>query len=66
MDCNEKYKDIIHLEHHVSKVHPQMPMSKRAAQFAPFSALTGYEEAQKESIRQNEERFISEESDDFY
>lgn len=39
------YDDIIHLPHHVSKVHPSMPLEKRAAQFAPFSALTGYENA---------------------
>lgn len=39
------YEDIIHLPHHVSKVHPPMPVEKRAAQFAPFSALTGYEDA---------------------
>ena len=39
------YDDIIHLPHHVSKRHPQMPMWNRAAQFAPFAALTGYEEA---------------------
>lgn len=34
---NEKYKDIIHKPHHVSKRHPQMPMYKRAAQFAPVT-----------------------------
>ena len=39
------YEDIVNLPHHVSKRHPQMPMIKRAAQFAPFAALTGYEEA---------------------
>jgi len=39
------YYDIIHLQHHVSKRHPQMSMWNRAAQFAPFSALTGYEDA---------------------
>lgn len=38
------YGDIIHLPHHVSKVHPQMPVSKRAAQFHPFAAVSGYEE----------------------
>ena len=40
-----KYDDIIHLPHHVSKRHPQMSMWNRAAQFAPFAALTGYEDA---------------------
>lgn len=39
-----KYDDMIHLPHHVSASHPQMTMAERAAQFAPFSALTGYKE----------------------
>ena len=45
-----EYDDIINLPHHVSKRHPQMSMWNRAAQFAPFSALTGYEDAIKETI----------------
>ena len=40
-DAEKKYGDIIHLPHHVSSVHPHMPVSDRAAQFAPFAALTG-------------------------
>lgn len=44
-----KYDDIIHMEHPISKNHPQMPMINRAAQFAPFAALTGYEEALAET-----------------
>ena len=40
---NHKYDDIIHLEHPVSKTHPQMSLYDRAAQFAPFAALTGHE-----------------------
>ena len=39
------YDDIINLPHHVSKRHPQMSMWNRAAQFAPFAALTGYDDA---------------------
>ena len=39
-----EYDDIIDLPHHVSKVHPQMPLSARAAQFSPFAALVGYED----------------------
>ena len=40
----DKYSDIINLPHHVSKKHPQMPIRDRAAQFAPFAALTGFDE----------------------
>ena len=43
------YDDIINLSHHVSKRHPQMSMWNRAAQFAPFAAMTGYAEAVKEA-----------------
>ncbi len=37
-----EYDDIIHLPHHVSAHHPPMPLEARAAQFAPFAALTGH------------------------
>ena len=47
----DKYEDIIHLPHHVSKKYPQMPVSDRAAQFIPFMALTGYEDAVEETAR---------------
>ena len=43
-----KYDDIINLPHHVSKKHRHMTLDARAAQFAPFAALTGYEEAVEE------------------
>ena len=46
-----KYDDIINLPHHVSKKHPQMSLHDRAAQFAPFAALTGYDEEVKEVSR---------------
>ena len=46
-----KYEDIINLEHHISKKHPQMSISDRAAQFASFAALTGYEEEVEEAAR---------------
>ena len=49
------YEDIVDLLHHVSKSHPQMPMEKRAAQFAPFAALTGYHELINEAGRMNKE-----------
>lgn len=52
-DRNQKspYEDIIHLPHHVSPRRPQMSLHDRAAQFAPFAALTGHEEAVKETAR---------------
>ena len=50
------YDDIIHLPHHVSQNHPQMPLRERAAQFAPFAALTGYEAAVGETARLTTER----------
>lgn len=53
---SHKYDDIIHLPHHVSKTRPRMPVSDRAAQFAPFAALTGYGEAVKETARLTERR----------
>ena len=48
------YDDIINLPHHVSKHHPQMSMHDRAAQFAPFAALTGHSDAIEETARQAE------------
>ena len=53
---NGKYDEIMGLPHHVSKTRPQMPMSDRAAQFAPFAALTGYDSAIKETGRLTDER----------
>jgi hypothetical protein len=49
---NDDYSDIINLSHHVSTRHPQMSMEARAAQFAPFSALTGFEDAIDDTARQ--------------
>ena len=46
-----RYDDIINLPHHVSSVHPHMSMYDRAAQFSPFAALTGHDEAVRETAR---------------
>ena len=51
MNNIKKYDDIINLPHHISKKHPQMSMEERAAQFAPFAALVGYEDAVEETAR---------------
>ena len=50
-----RYDDIIELPHHTSKKHPRMPLLDRAAQFAPFAALTGHEAAIKETARLTED-----------
>ena len=52
----ESYDNIIHLPHHVSRNHPQMLLRGRAAQLAPFAALTGYEAAVGETARLTSER----------
>ena len=46
------YEDIVDLPHPVSRRHKPMPLLNRAAQFAPFAALTGYHEAIEETARQ--------------
>ena len=48
---SNKYNHIINLSHHISEKRPRMPMIDRAAQFAPFAALTGYDDAVKETGR---------------
>ena len=59
----EDYSDIINLPHHVSHNHPQMPMMARAAQFAPFAALTGYDAVIHETARLTEGQMELEEYD---
>jgi len=51
-DDSHAYDDIIGLPHHLSKTHPQMSLHDRAAQFAPFAALVGYEEVIDETARE--------------
>ena len=51
MNEEENYDDIIGLPHPVSKKHPPMPMQARAAQFAPFAALTGHRESIRETAK---------------
>lgn len=58
MDRNDthRYDDIINLPHHVSATHPQMSRQDRAAQFAPFAALSGHGEAIRETARLTQRR----------
>ena len=55
-DAKEKYKDIIDMPRHEpdEAKHPRMLLENRAAQFAPFAALTGFEE----SIEQASQKII--------
>ena len=48
---SDKYHDMIHLPYQKSKRRPHMPISHRAAQFAPFAALTGHDLAVREVAR---------------
>ena len=56
LEVQRKYGDILNLPHHVSETHPPMPIADRAAQFAPFAALTGYKEAIEETERLAEKK----------
>lgn len=52
------YDDIINMPHHISKKHPQMSLYARSAQFSPFAALTGYEDAVMETVRELTKKYI--------
>ncbi len=55
-ETNDKYRDIINLPHHVSKERKHMSLYDRAAQFAPFAALTGFDEDIEEEERITDSR----------
>lgn len=57
-----KYDDIIALPHHVSATRARMSAWDRAAQFSPFAALTGYEDAIEETGRLTDAREEASES----
>ena len=50
----DKYRDIIDLPHHKSKIFPHMSIYDRSAQFASFQALSGFEDSIKETNRQTD------------
>ena len=58
---SHKYDDIINLPHHKSAIYPHMDLYDRAAQFSPFAALTGFEDAIEETGRITIERVENEE-----
>ena len=56
MKYDHQYDDIINMKHHKSKKRPPMSLYARSSQFAPFAALTGYEDAVRETAREVGER----------
>ena len=65
MENEKNYDDIINLPHYVSQNRQCMSMHDRAAQFSPFAALTGYDDAVEETARLTDERQeLSEEKND--
>lgn len=58
----DRYEDIINLPHHQSTMRAHMSLHDRAAQFAPFAALTGHEEAIEETARLTDEKVILDEN----
>ena len=58
-----RYDDIINLPHHVSPTRQRMSMHDRAAQFAPFAALVGYDDAVAETARLTELRPVLDEQE---
>lgn len=52
---SDNYEDIINIEHFEPK-HPRMSRYNRAAQFAPFAALTGYDDEIKETARRTDKK----------
>ena len=62
-DDPHRYDDIIDLPRPVSLTHPRMPLANRAAQFAPFAALTGFDAAIQETARLTDARIELDESE---
>ena len=56
------YDDLLNLPHHTSAVQPAMPMQNRAAQFAPFAALVGYDALIRETARLTDQKVELDES----
>ena len=58
---SHKYDDIINMPYIKSKKRTWMTMAERGAQFSPFAALTGFEDAIDETAKIVEEEVISKE-----
>ena len=59
-----KYADILDMPHHVSERHPRMARGDRAAQFAPFAALTGLDDAMDSTARRVTEDYLKDNYDE--
>lgn len=52
----EEFADILSLPRPEPRNHPRMAMEKRAAQFSPFAALTGYEDVVEQTAKEHEDK----------
>lgn len=64
MRKDDDYEDIINLPHHVSDTHRHMSMYQRAAQFAPFAALTGFDDEIKDGAKEVAQGFDDDDAPD--
>lgn len=58
MENYKEYEDIIYLPHYESKKHVRMTLKNRSAQFAPFAALTGFEDEIEKTRKKSEENIM--------
>ncbi len=63
---NDRYKDIIDLPHHVSATHPHMSVHDRAAQFSPFAALVGYDDAVEDTAMRAYEQVVADNTNESF
>ena len=66
MNRENPYEDIMDVEYPVPGTRPRMSMHERAAQFAPFAALTGYDDIINRTARLNEEGYEAGGEIDFF
>ena len=59
----EKYELIMNMQRPRTEKHPKMSRLDRAAQFAPYSALSGYEDAVEETARLTDRKIELDESE---
>ncbi len=52
----KEYEEILQHSHYEPKHHPRMSREMRAAQFAPYAALAGHDQAIRKTAQYNELR----------